>query len=519
MSDFGNFADIHCHTLLKYAANNSPDLWDPIGMPQGWLALVLGIFKKLPPRNTTADFNTLARGEVQVVCVALTPPEQRTLKFKGNIPQGALNKFSSYIGRLPLTKLKEFQSEAYDHHKELLAEKRLYEGGQNITGKVKLPSIGKATCKYKILKNGAELENILAANRASNNARTIAVVFTIESAHALGTGHIKFNGQPNKFNVSEDILLKRVDSMKGLGSAEAAAWNYSPLWMTMTHVFFNSVCGFAQAIEPGFRPLLDYAEPFAAGTDVTTHPPAINKGLTPLGKKIIERLLGIDAVSTARASKGRRILVDIKHMSTLSRKEYYAMLDSHHAAHPDDIIPVLMSHAAVNGKPLLNENNYNPGDTDEESENSDMFSPRSINLYDDEIVRIHKTKGLIGLIFYDPILGGHKRKKNNIFWGREKWAALFADQIEHIVKTVYNTSAADKKEIWNRIGLGSDFDGQINPADEFASAERYPEFRMEMRTFLNEARFDPYRSKGEVEGLVNKICFSNVIEFIKRNLK
>lgn len=519
MSDFGTFADIHCHSLLKYVANDIPDLWDPIGK-QNPIVKLFGLDKLLGlKRYTTADFETLARGEVQVVCVALTPPEQRTLVFKGKIPEGLLEKFSSFISRIPVEKLKFFQSASYNHHTQLLAEKKMYEGGQNLSKKVKLPSSGKTTCRFKIAKNGSEVQAILNNNNANKNERTIVVVFTIESAHALGTGHIDFNGQPNPNNASEDLLLKRVDAMKGITSAEAPAWAYTPFWMTMTHVFFNHVCGFSQALEKGFRPILEYSEPFAADTNTATHPPAINHGFSPTGKKIVERLLGLDQVTKERAQKGRRILVDIKHMSTLTRKEYYAIIDSHNAANPTDQIPVLMSHAAVNGKPLLSENNYNPGDTDQETEDSDRFSPRSINLYDDEIVRIHQTKGMIGLIFYEPILGGKKRKKGKIFWGKEKWAALFADQIEHILKTVYATGAPDKKNIWNCIGLGSDFDGQINPTDEFASADLYPDFRMQLRTFLNEGRFDPYRSKSEIDALVTKICFTNVVEFMKRNFK
>lgn len=519
MKDFGTFADLHCHTLLKYISNDVPDLWQPIGHGNPlkkipFLGKLFGV-----GRQTIADFNSLAKGEVQVVCVALTPPEQRTPFFKGKIPERVLERFSSYLSRIPLKKLDFYATDAYDHYELLLKEKNLYEGGQNLSETVKLPSTGKTKCRYKVAKNGTEVQDILNANNANSSERTIAVVFTIESAHALGIGHLNFNGTPNKFNVSDDILLMRVDAMKGIGSTEAAAWPYPPFWMTMSHAFYNGVCGYPQALEAAFRKILEYSEPFAGNADPQSYPAGLNKGFTPSGKKILERLLGIDAISQGRANKGRRILADIKHMSTQARKEFYEIIDAHNAANPNDIIPVLMSHAAVNGKPLLSENNHNPGDTDEEDENSDHFCPRSINLYDDEIVRIHKTKGMIGLIFYEPIVGGRKRKKGKFFWGMKQWASLHADQIEHILKTVYATGAADKKEAWNCIGLGSDFDGIINPVDGFANSDRYPEFRMEMRSFLNDSRFDPYRSKDEIDTLVDKICLSNVVEFIKRNFK
>ena len=178
-----------------------------------------------------------------------------------------------------------------------------------------------------------------------------------------------------------------------------------------------------------------------------------------------------------------------------------------------------MSHAAVNGKPTLDENEYFPIDADESVENSSGLNPWSINLYDDEVVRIHQTKGIIGMIFYEPVLGGVKRRQGKLFWSKEKWAELFGDQIEQIVKAVYNTGAADKNEVWNRICIGSDYDGQINPVDKFAVADQLPEFMVSLRNTLNQSRFDPYRNKGDVPDLANKICFTNVVEFMRTYFK
>lgn len=505
------FADIHCHTLLKYVQSDNVDLWEPIGKPN-FLASLTGIL-----RFTAADFKNLAQGEVQIACVALTPPEQKTLFFDGAIPKKLLDKFSSFISRIPADRIKHYQSPAYDHYQMLLKERNLYLGGQNISGKISLGSTGKkTTCRYKVVKNYSEIENIINANNNNDNERTIAIVFTIESIHALGTGHVEFGG-PNPFNVSEDVLLKRTDALKGIGSPEAPAWEQSPVWVTMAHAFNNSICGHSQPLAGGFRKHLDYAEPFSSHKVPPKYQSCINTGLTPMGKKVIERLLGIDEVSLSRPDPGKRVHVDIKHMSTRSRKEYYDILDAHEAAHPGDVIPVIMSHAAVNGKPSLDDSGFNPSDTDADYDNSTDLNPWSINLYDDEIVRIHKSKGLIGLIFYQPILSGKKKKKGSLFWGQKDWAELFACQIEHILRTVYNTGAADKKEIWNRICIGSDFDGQINPTDKFATSDQFPAFKKFLTRFLNEDRFNPYRDRSEVHELADKICFRNVANFLKNH--
>ncbi|PSR52627.1 hypothetical protein AHMF7605_03350 [Adhaeribacter arboris] len=506
------FADIHCHTLLKYIQNDVVDIWEPIGRPRILEKLVGAV------RSTAADLKNMAQGDVQIACIALTPPEQKILSFQGSISEKILAEFSSFLSTLPSDKISFYQSPAYDHFNQLNKEVRFYLGGQNISKKIKLESTGKKTkCRYVVARNFADIQNVLDANKDNKSERIIALVFTVESSHGLGTGHLSFNGAPNNFNVSEELILRRVDALKGINSPEVPAWTHSPLWMTMTHAFNNEVCGHAQPLTDLFRKILDYAEPFPPEKIPPKYQAALNGGITPLGKKIIERLLSIDAESLARADRGKRIHIDIKHMSTRSRQDYYTILDTYRAANPTDIIPVIMSHAAVNGKPSLNDQGFAPADLDSEWENSDSFNPWSINLYDEEIIRIHQSKGLIGLIFFEPILSGKKKRKGKIFWNEEDWAELFADQMEHIVKTVYNTGAADKKEIWDRICIGSDFDGTINPTDKFAASDQFPTFKKFLKRFLNQDRFNPYRDSAEVDELAEKICYKNVVEFLRRN--
>lgn len=506
------FSDIHCHTFLKYVQNDVTDLWEPIGRPN-FLSRALGLV-----RFTAADLHKLAEGEVQVALVALTPPEQKLFFFQGKFPKGLLQKFTSFISTIPGDKVKHYQSEAYDHFDLLNQELRLIIGGQRISREIRLSSTGRKTrCRYQLVKDFAGIEAILAANQQNKEERVLAIVLTIEAFHALGTGHISFHDQPNKFNVGEEVLLRRVDALKGLGSEATPAWEYPPLWVTLTHAVNNDICGHAQPLTMRFRSILDYSEPFGEGKVPPKYQSCINTGLKPLGKTLVERLLGIDAVSQGRPQPGKRVLIDIKHMSTRSRQDYYDLLDAYQASHPGDNIPVVMSHAAVNGKPRLDEQGFNPADLDSEWENSESFNPWSINLYDDEILRIHRSQGLIGLIFYQPILAGKRRRNGTLFWSEQDWAEIFADQIEHIVKTVYRSGAADKHLVWDRICIGSDFDGQINPANKFASSDRLPVFKKHLKRFLNSDRFQEYRNPSEVNELADKISFKNAVEFLRRN--
>lgn len=512
MPETATFCDIHCHTFLKYVQNDVVDLWEPIGRPN-YLSRALGLV-----RFTAADLSKLAKADVQVVCVALTPPEQKLFFFQGGFPQVLLRKFTTFISTIPADKVKYYQSDQYDHFELLNQELRLCLGGQNISRRIKLPSTGKKTrCRYKVVKNYAEIEAILQANSSNTDERVIAIVLTIEAFHALGRGHLEFNGAPNKFNVPDELILKRIDALKGIGSPEVEAWEHPPQWLTIAHAVYNDICGHAQPLTKRFRSILDYAEPFGEKKGPPKYQSGINAGLRPLGKAVLERLLGIDAVSQGRPNPGKRILVDIKHMSTRSRQDYYDILDAYHASQPADLIPVVMSHAAVNGKPHLQEQDFNPTDMDQEWAKSNTFNPWSINLYDDEIVRIHQTRGLIGLVFYMPILAGKKKLTRTFFWSEEDWAEVFANQVEHIVKTVYNTGAADKHQVWDRICIGSDFDGQISPANQFASSDRLPVFKKHLKRFLNSDRFNAYRNPDEVNELADKICFKNAVDFLKRN--
>ena len=64
----------------------------------------------------------------------------------------------------------------------------------------------------------------------------------------------------------------------------------------------------------------------------------MDTGITSLGKKVINSLLS--------THNGKRIYIDIKHMSRKTRIEYYKLLDTRYAG---EDIPVYVSHGAVNG--------------------------------------------------------------------------------------------------------------------------------------------------------------------------
>jgi microsomal dipeptidase-like Zn-dependent dipeptidase len=168
--------------------------------------------------------------------------------------------------------------------------------------------------------------------------------------------------------------------------------NYRFLFLGPAHIERNSFCTHAYAIK-----ILKHRGFIPRGA-----------GITRLGRFAIRKLL----------KNPGRILIDIKHMSLGSRKQYYRMLEREYRNRD---IPIIASHVGVTGesyeriqvKRCIRRCRVTEvvhmkklGHVD-----GTQFNPWSINLYDEEIVRIVESKGLIGLSLDARILGA--RQKND----------------------------------------------------------------------------------------------------------
>ncbi|MCH8903141.1 MAG: hypothetical protein IIA45_04430, partial [Bacteroidetes bacterium] len=382
-------------------------------------------------------------------------------------------------------------------------------------------------CRLEIVNSYARVREIIAENEANNEEFKIAVVITIEGGHALGCGHVvqKTNSNRNDSNtpanVDEAKLLERVNALKGVGSAGTPAWEPTPLWITLAHAFGNNIIGNAQALPKFYKPKLRFFEPHWKGTEsgdtIPEYELTLNKGMTPTGEKIIKRLLGIDG-----NNQGRRILIDIKHMSIRSRLKYYEILDVNKAQYPDDNIPIILSHGGVNGEPSITTAGKDPTDSHEDwlrRDRREKFNPWSFGLHDDEIIRIHRSQGLIGLIVDQRVLACRKRVPpiRSKLWSSRKWARLVTDQILHIVKTVYAEGLSDKADIWNMICIGTDFDGGINPMDKYKTATRFKELFENVESLLGESKFESYRDGVDAHALTVNIFSKNALDFLKKH--
>jgi microsomal dipeptidase-like Zn-dependent dipeptidase len=225
----------------------------------------------------------------------------------------------------------------------------------------------------------------------------------------------------------------------------------------------------------------------------------VNTGITPLGWKVIEKLLS------------KRIYIDIKHMSRQSRREYYKLL-----AKPEyRNIPLIVSHGAVNGRPTIQNN-------EEHDEENDKFNGGDINFYDDEIVLLAQSNGLfcIQLDERRVVSKSERIKTNDIILPKKKLearAGFIWNQIEHIARVLDSAQL----NAWDSMCIGSDYDGIVDPLNGFWTAKEFKKLRFYLlkhaESFATSANFQ-FKNPANIispQAIIDKIFYENSLNFLK----
>lgn len=221
----------------------------------------------------------------------------------------------------------------------------------------------------------------LLTNISNYNPGKLNIILTLEGGHNL------FNKTSGN-NVENDVLTN-------LGELKSDSRRY--LFMSMAHFEQNLLCTHAYNMK-----IIDDARFMPGG-----------RGITALGIRVINEAL----------SQHKRILIDIKHMSLISRKQYYQILEDDFGS---ENIPIIMSHGGVTGISYENirvahcETDMNNRWIKVQYDRPDghiggtKFNPCSINLYDEEIKKIIDSKGLIGLNLDERILGIKQKREKGL---------------------------------------------------------------------------------------------------------
>jgi microsomal dipeptidase-like Zn-dependent dipeptidase len=330
------------------------------------------------------------------------------------------------------------------------------------------------TYQYALVKSYRDIQSRLDTGSASDNI--IFIVMTIEGMHVLNDN---VNGP-----VNEASFLANLRKIK--------SWRCPPFFVTFAHHFYNHLCGHAKSLTGIVGKETDQSE-------------KIDTGFTDLGILVLNEVLS--------DQNGRRILIDIKHMSAQSRKEYFYILETAYAGQD---IPVIVSHGAASGLRSMDERVV-----DHPSIGNKLLQ-EDINFYDNEIVAVAKSNGIFGLQLDERRIANAqtlRSVKHSIFMNkiRHYRAELLWDQIQYIAELLdHNDLPA-----WDCIALGTDFEGIINPINGYLTAESI----VHLESFVERYAFNYMNADGKklksynqlpASDIINKIFQLNGMDFIKR---
>ncbi len=425
------FIDLHLHPAIKPMGksfsrnpginnqnrNRQDSLWyyDPPSIFDKAMNIAASLTK-----FRQADFTTLAKGGAQIVFVSLCGMEKGFVMTKAGakLVGDALGNLVTGVGKDRIDHIQGMTDYFTDLELEYNFYKQLDGHQVKIDGR---------PVQYKIVSGFSEIEV-----NPELPLKTINVIFTIEGGHVLNCG-LQMMGR--KADPTE--VLMNVDRIK--------RWDKRLFFMGLTHHFDNELVGHAQSLS-------------GAVSDNCDQVPGMNEGFSDLGWKVLRKLLD--------NTNGKRVLIDLKHMSVKARNEYYQFLKDEY---PNEIIPLLASHGAVTGLRSHNEL------VEDNFSNSGKFQTKDINFYDDEIIRIGQSGGLFGIQFDERRLGSKLELKNSglninrreMLFRKSK---LIWNQIQHIAEVLDRNN----QFAWGIQCIGSDNDGMVNPLNGYWTAEEMP---------------------------------------------
>ncbi len=491
------FADLHCHPTLHpfayYEAGKDRKntmWWD--NPPKRYQR------KSSFPEYFQTSMPALARGNVRLVLASLYPIEQAWLDpefFGTGIISDIIAK--QLVSHLPVRYINKVQSSSFNYFEYLKKEYEFLISDSN-----KPQKINDVEWRYVVASNASDIQNY------KDDEHTIVFIPTIEGSHALVLGNAKqLIDDPNVHEHTINNIL------------EVKQWEHPPLYITLAHHFYNGMVGQARSIPDG------------AASTFLHQQVGLNEPVNERGERVVDCLLGINDFK----GNGRRILIDTKHMSVEARMWYYNKIEAYNKTVGEDSrIPIIASHMGYgNHKTMLG--SVEVPDTDENKyEKSKVFNPWSINISDEEVIRIFNSRGIIGLNFDQRILSGEdvietsKEFKRSEIWKNDEnvvefWTKQFARNILGIVNAVASSSEikeSEKNRIWDHISLGSDFDGMINPMDSFIVADEFKNLKEALQKYMPQLpQFNQLSFDLDINEILDKIMYDNVLSFVLKHYK
>lgn len=559
MSSSEIFADLHCHpTLNPFCSGKS--IWEyspPIPVQRKAMINSLSRFNQ-------CDLTAVSKANVRLIFVALYPVEQGFLtrlmtdkSFRASVQTPVIREagllikdlLGTLVNGLTLGNPSQLLSKAvynmkrevflectspeHDYFEYLLKEYQYLVNG--LSASDTNSNQEQRHMAVRIVQSYTELQDLLNIDANSNPTvqpgETICIVPTVEGAHALGCGQL--NTVIDDDFAKETAILNNLDhpatkklkekldrSISVLKSNSSGT--FTPLFITMAHHFWNQLCGHSMSFSGIMHGVFEQSH-------------GMGYGFTELGRHVVRELLS--------GENGKRILIDVKHMSLSSRLEFYKRLLPAIEEKEGVRIPIIASHVGVNGCVTMEDSRNLPSfaemdrrykfSKDADKEFDKRFNNWDINLSDEEILIIHRSKGIIGLNLDQRILSGQamvdfmertasrfRDAYNYSLLYRSVWAQPILENIYHILHTVFKNSNTDREFAFEMICVGSDYDGMINALDAFCYVEDFASLREVLRLKMVErAKIDPILPPDRIDEFLDGFFYKNLINFYERTSK
>ncbi len=444
-----------------------------------------------------ADLSAAAKGNVQVMVVAMGCVEKGFVQFRGvlSLFEQLLVNLTTGFGKTRVNVLRGMQ----DYWSDFLKEMAFIQSGEGRPVK-----IGERWMTYKLVKDFTSLHEIIEYNKqipANNTAAdpvTIAFIPSVEGMHILNTG---LGTSPDQ----NEVLAK----LKILKSSPARPW-----FVSLCHHFFNQLCGHSRSFKAPMIQALDQSE-------------GMDSGFTELGKRVLAELLS--------DSDGGPVFIDLKHMSIAARSYYIDLIrqDPYKGK-----VPIIISHGVCNGAKDYSAKGPThrlPGNTFYDiplsdvaagyDRNGKLIDTNQINFYDNEILEMIRTKGIMGIQLDERRIANNltfkklKKTANTEYNEKFQYSLLVWNQV------LYIAQMADGRGLpaWHHVALGSDFDGIVDPLNRFWTLEEYGELEafllLHARNFVGINVPHPMRhaiNQLTAEAIVRKLFSENAWSFFER---
>jgi len=495
------FIDIHVNTSKKPFNSRSTGLkyglWEPMfhecGLEVDRSKTVMQNVGDVVPKQSQSNLEALVQGHTRIACLNLSPIEQPFIGTNSALTDKNKKRTISCISGVDANQL-FLRRKEIDYFKDLVENINFVERFEN-----KPYIINGFQYDFSLIRSPKDLDNVL------NDQSKVGMILTIEGGHALGHS-IYINDGITDLAEYRDLILNNVDRLKGsqpLIDGSDIYLDVPILWISLCKNYSSGLGGHANALTKAQQSIFSKAT-------------GVNNKETELGVDVIDRLISKD--------RGRRILIDIKHMSLDFRLRYYKTIERSEIL--GDGIPIVCSHCAVSG---LSKKNALYKKRDEDSKNNNYYLNHwQQNLCAEDIKKIYDSNGLIGVTLDKIVLSGQTALTEisetlpKTVQKRKACVKILLANILTIVKTI------NEERAWDIISIGSDFDEMFEPLDTYQSAEDLPQLAIDLQRFLErpEAIHDLF-SEEDIRELMfdltpaeitSKIMTGNAYHFIKRHL-